>query len=124
MAIPQRSPEKTAQKAPQAMALVTENLETYKAVGQSVHSRVDQVRSALDDIQRSTADLKIILDNIRQGSTRIPKITTTFQDGIDEIRMGVGEINRVVKSMQKSALIRGNLPPDPDLQQTDALARP
>jgi hypothetical protein len=38
--------------------------------------------------------------------------------------MGVEEINRVVDSMQQSALIRGNLPPDPDLQQTDALSRP
>ncbi len=115
---------RAAAKAPGTMDLVKENLETYKNVGQAALSRLDQVRGSLNDIQASTADLRIILKNIKQGSTNVPKISSTFKDGIEEIRMGVEEINRVVDSMQKSVLIRGNLPPDPALQQTDALARP
>jgi phospholipid/cholesterol/gamma-HCH transport system substrate-binding protein len=115
---------RAAVKAPKAMDLVNENLKTYNAVGQSLQSRVDQARAALITIQKSTDALQVILDNIKQGSTQVPRITTSFRDGVDEIRVGVEEINRVVTSMQRSPLIRGNLPPDPELQATDAQARP
>jgi phospholipid/cholesterol/gamma-HCH transport system substrate-binding protein len=115
---------RTAVKAPEAMELVKDNLRTYKQVGLSVQSRLDKVNAILDEIQASSKDLKIILGNIKQGSADVPKITTTFKAGIEEIRIGVEEIDRVVTSMQRSALIRGNLPPDRDLEETDALARP
>jgi len=114
----------TAEKAPQTLDLVNQNLETFKTVGESANQRVDQVRVVLNTIQASSNDLKVILDNVKQGSRNVPEITATFKEGVDEIRIGVEEIDRVVTSLQRSAFIRGNLPPDPTIQQMDALVRP
>ncbi len=111
-------------KAPATMDLVQENLTVYRNAGEAVIGRVDQVRKILDDIHASTGDLKIIVDNIKAGSYRVPRIATTFQDGINEIRQGVEQIDRVVESMQKSVLIRSNLPAEPQPADTEALARP
>lgn len=112
-------------KAPETMELVKDNLTTYRDAGQAVVQRVDQARNVLDDIQTSTADLQIILKNIKAGSYNVPRISTNFRDGVEEIREGVEQINRVVESMQKSILIRSNLPPDQTTPMTtDAQARP
>jgi hypothetical protein len=43
---------------------------------------------------------------------------------VDEIRVGVEEINRVVDSLQQNMFIRSNLPPEPMPATTDAGARP
>jgi phospholipid/cholesterol/gamma-HCH transport system substrate-binding protein len=114
----------TTAKAPKAMDLVQENLDTYVDVGQSVVRRVEQARVILDEIQSSTADLKTTLKNIKAGSYNVPRISTSFRDGVQEIREGVEEINRVVESLQKSFLIRDKLPDRPEPMITDAHARP
>jgi phospholipid/cholesterol/gamma-HCH transport system substrate-binding protein len=111
-------------KAPAAMDLVQDNLAVYRDAGQVVTARVDQAGKILDEIQTATADLQIILRNIKAGSTHVPRISTSFRDGVDEIREGVEEINRVVESLQQSVLIRSNLPPEPAPATTDAAARP
>jgi phospholipid/cholesterol/gamma-HCH transport system substrate-binding protein len=114
----------TTAKAPKAMDLVQENLATYRDAGQSVVQRVDQARVILDEIQSSTADLTTILKNIKAGSYNVPRISTSFRDGVQEIREGVEEIDRVVESLQKSILIRSNLPEAAKPLNTDAHARP
>lgn len=111
-------------KAPGAMDLVQENLTAYRDAGQAVILGVEQARSALNDIQASTADLKIILENIKTGSYQVPRISTSFRDGVEEIREGVEQIDRVVDALQKSVLVRSNLPPEPNPRETDAQARP
>ncbi len=111
-------------RAPEAMELVRDNLTVYRDAGQAVTARVEQAGEILEQIQTAAADLKIILKNIKAGSTNVPRISTSFRDGVDEIREGVEEINRVVDSLQQSVFIRSNLPPEPEPQTTDAEARP
>lgn len=111
-------------KAPETMDMVQENLTVYRDAGQLAASRVEQAGRILEQIRASAADLQIILKNIKAGSTNVPRISTSFRDGVDEIRDGVEEINRVVDSLQKNVFIRSNLPPEPALRTTDADARP
>ena len=111
-------------KAPGTMDLVQDNLTIYRDTGKMVTSRVAQAGKILEEIQAAAANLQIILKNIKAGSVDVPRISTSFRDGVDEIRDGVEEINRVVDSLQKSVFIRSNLPPEPTRQTTDAEARP
>lgn len=111
-------------QAPRTMDLVQENLIIYRDTGESVQERVDQVQIILSDIQKAAADLQDVIRNIRTGSDRVPQITTTFKSGIQEIRQGVEQVNRVVDSLQQNVLIRGNLPPEQEPLKTDAGARP
>lgn len=113
----------TAQ-APDAMELVKDNLTVFRDTGEMLSSRVDQAGKILEQIQSSAADLQVILENVKAGSTQVPRISTSFRDGVEEIREGVEQINRVVDSLQQSVLIRSNLPPEPVPKTTDAQARP
>jgi phospholipid/cholesterol/gamma-HCH transport system substrate-binding protein len=103
-------------KAPDTMAMVQNDLAVYGDTGRMVASRVEQAGEILD--------LQTILKNIKAGSTDVPRISTSFRDGVDEIRDGVEEINRVVDSLQQNIFIRSNLPPEPVPVVTDAGARP
>ncbi len=111
-------------KAPATMDLVQDNLNTYRDAGQSVVQRVEQARNILESIQASTEDLRTILKNIKSGSYNVPRISTSFRDGVNEIREGVEQIDRVVDSLQQNVFIRKHLPDEPEAQTTDAQARP
>ena len=114
----------TTAKAPATMDLVQENLNVYRDAGRTVVISVEEARTILEDIQSSTDDLQIILKNIKTGSYNVPRISTSFRDGVDEIREGVEQINRVVESLQQNVFIRKNLPDEPLAKTTDAEARP
>ena len=62
--------------------------------------------------------------NAEEGSYDIPRITQSARYGIEEIREGVENIDKVVQSLQQNVLIRSNLPPEPVGQNTDAGLRP
>jgi phospholipid/cholesterol/gamma-HCH transport system substrate-binding protein len=47
-------------------------------------------------------------------------VIRTTKRGIQEIRDGVDEINRLVKALEKTPVIRGNLPPKPEGKDLDA----
>jgi phospholipid/cholesterol/gamma-HCH transport system substrate-binding protein len=111
-------------KAPDTMAMVQDNLTVYGDVGKMVALRTEKVGEILEQIRTAAADLQVILKNIKAGSTDVPRISTSFRDGVDEIRQGVEEIDRVVDSLQQSIFIRSNLPPEPVPAVTDASARP
>lgn len=111
-------------RAPHTMALVEENLTTFREAGHSVKVSIDQAGLLFADIRAAAADLEVIMDNIKTGSYKVPRISTAFLDGVEEIREGVEQINRVVESMQKSILLRSNLPPEKWPLNTDAGARP
>jgi phospholipid/cholesterol/gamma-HCH transport system substrate-binding protein len=111
-------------KAPHAMALVENNLSVFQQTGQSMQASMEQVHQILANVQKTAADLQVVVQNVKAGSHNVPQITTTFKDGIQEIRQGVQQVNRVVESMQKSILIRSNLPPEIMPAKTDADARP
>lgn len=76
------------------------------------------------EIENNIAVLKQILDNVEKGSRDVPTITETTVKGIEEIRVGVEHIDGVVKSLKKNILIKGNLPPGPEVRGTDAGVRP
>ena len=116
--------DRAAASAPDTMQLVNENLTVFRETGGTINEGVEQVKGILEEIRRSAGDLQTIMENIKEGSHQVPEITTSFKEGILEIRQGVEEVDRVVESLQKSVFIRGNLPPDPVPQPTDAGARP
>jgi phospholipid/cholesterol/gamma-HCH transport system substrate-binding protein len=111
-------------KAPDTMAMVRDNLAVYGDAGRIVVSRVEQAGKIIEEIRAAAADLKIILKNVKAGSSEVPRISNSFKDGVDEIRQGVEEINRVVDALQENIFIRSNLPPEPMPATTDADARP
>ncbi|WP_300667150.1 MlaD family protein [Desulfoluna sp.] len=76
------------------------------------------------EIEKNIAVLKQILDNVEKGSRDVPTITETTVKGLAEIRVGVEHIDEVVKSLKKNLLIRGNLPPGPEVRAKDAGLRP
>lgn len=110
--------------APHTLDLVNENLMVYRDTGESIQGGVAQAREILSGIQDAVGDLQAVMANIRNGSQKVPQIATTFKEGIEEIRDGVEQVNRVVDSLQKNVLIRGNLPAEPEPVGTDAGARP
>ena len=113
-----------AARTPGAMALVQENLTTYKEAGQSAQARIEEIKAILTEIKQAADDLRVIAANIRTGSSDVPRITTSFRDGVKEIREGVEQVNRVVDSFQKNVFIRSNLPEEPKPAAIDSGARP
>jgi phospholipid/cholesterol/gamma-HCH transport system substrate-binding protein len=112
------------QQAPETMELVNSNLATFRDTGLSVQQQVERVKVLLEDMRVAAANLKQITDDIKGGSTHIPRIATSFRDGVEEIRYGVEQLNRVVKSLQKNVFIRSNLPAEPSFGNTDAITQP
>jgi phospholipid/cholesterol/gamma-HCH transport system substrate-binding protein len=90
--------------------------------------RLDNVLQNLEGATPEvTANLKESMEKIREitahlekGSRDVPAVIRTTKRGIQEIRDGVDEINRVVKSLEKNPLIKGNLPPKPEGKDLDA----
>jgi phospholipid/cholesterol/gamma-HCH transport system substrate-binding protein len=111
-------------KTPETIDLVNSNLATFYNAGVSIQERVNQAKTILAEIQVGAANLKQITDDIKAGSTHVPKIATTFRDGVQEIREGVEQINRVVDSLQQNVFIRPHLPAEPPPGNTDAMTAP
>ena len=72
-----------------------------------------------DGLRKSMDMINQILTNIEQGSQDFPVVTKSTKQGIREIRDGVEEIDKVVQSVQKSFLIKPNLPPEPKGESID-----
>lgn len=73
-----------------------------------------------DNLRESMEKIREITANLEKGSRDVPDVIRTTKRGLQEIRDGVDEINRVVKALEKSPLIRGNLPPRPEGRDLDA----
>jgi phospholipid/cholesterol/gamma-HCH transport system substrate-binding protein len=106
-----------AAKTPVAMDHVNSGLGTLNNTSEKIDNIVVQVTSLVNETQKSAQLLKIILENIETGSRDVPRITSTTKEGIAEIRKGVSNIDKVVQSLQKNILIRGNLPQNPELNE-------
>lgn len=111
-------------QAPDIMAWTRNNLVLLHDTGQDLRSGIDETRQVLSALQQASGDLQTVMDNLATGSHHVPPITTTFRHGIQEIRQGVEQINRVVDAMQQSVFIRSNLPPEPGPPAMDPGARP
>lgn len=118
------SMEQAAAQTPRAMELVQENLSVYRESGVSLNERMNEAQLLFEEIRLAMADLQVILGNVKFASYEIPEISTTFRDGIKEIREGVEQVNRVVDSVQQNFFIRSNLSEEPRPESIDAGARP
>lgn len=97
---------KTSSKAPGIMDQVQDNLAAVKKIG--------------DEVSESVAGIKRIIKQVEEESHNIPAITRSVKNGVQEIRYGVEEIDKVVQSLQKNFLIKSNLPPEEEPENIDA----
>jgi phospholipid/cholesterol/gamma-HCH transport system substrate-binding protein len=114
----------TASKGPVLMDRIGDNLATIQAAGTGVVESVQILKTILADVRVSLETTRVILENLKQGSQDVPRVTLTARDGIREIREGVENIDRVVQSLQRNIIIRSNLPDEPLSMDTDAGIRP
>ncbi|NNF98357.1 MAG: MCE family protein [Desulfobacteraceae bacterium] len=109
-----------AEKTPIAMDRVNNTLKSAENAGEGIQVGVETITRILEEVSISVRTLDQILNNIRIGSEDVPTITRTTKNGIKEIREGVENVDKVVKSLQNSFLIRQNLPPEPVGESTDS----
>jgi phospholipid/cholesterol/gamma-HCH transport system substrate-binding protein len=114
----------TSAKGPVIMDQVSDNLATIRTAGTGVVENVQALKGILEESRESLETIQVILENLKQGSQDIPRVTATAREGIREIREGVADIDRVVQSLQRNIIIRSNLPEEPLSMDTDAGIRP
>ena len=114
----------TAAQGPDVMDQVRDNLATIQTAGSGVVENIQSLTEILEEARRSIEIFQTILADMKKGSQDIPRITASTKEGIREIREGVENIDRVVKSLQRNVIIRSNLPGDPVSMDTDAGIRP
>ena len=73
----------------------------------------------MDELKANLTTIKQILNNIEKGSRDIPAVTESTKRGIEEMREGVQEIDRVVKSLQQNFFIRRHLDSAPQGESID-----
>jgi phospholipid/cholesterol/gamma-HCH transport system substrate-binding protein len=114
----------TSTRGPVIMDQVSDNLSTIQTAGTGVVENVQALKGILEEARGSLETIQVILENLKQGSQDIPRVTITAREGIREIREGVADIDRVVQSLQRNIIIRSNLPDEPLSMDTDAGIRP
>ncbi len=114
----------TSTRGPLIMDQVSDNLATIQTAGTGVVENVQALKGILEEARGSLETIQVILENLKQGSQDIPRVTITAREGIREIREGVADIDRVVQSLQRNIIIRSNLPDEPLSMDTDAGIRP
>ncbi len=98
---------------------IYEELNHVNGILKNVEDATAKTPDIIDDVKKSMNVIKQILANIEKGSQDLPAITKTTRHGTQEIRDGVEEVDKVVQSVQKSFLIRPNLPPEPEVEDID-----
>ena len=118
--------EKLLHKIYEQLGSVKRSLTNLEQVTSTAHDITKKIEDAaakapniVDALGESMDIINQILVNIEKGSQDVPVITTTTKHGIREIRDGTEEVNKVVQSVQKSFLIRRNLPPEPKGENID-----
>ncbi|TYT76120.1 MlaD family protein [Desulfobotulus mexicanus] len=99
--------EEAAGKTPESVDLVNENLAQLKVMGERLNKDMDTIMEGLhgelDKISR-------MIDDIATAGHDVPAITSNARSGIQEVRETLRELDKVVTSVQKNVLIRGNIP--------------
>jgi len=86
----------------------------------NIEDATQKAPEIMDSLKKSTEMINQILANIEKGSQDIPIVTKSTKHGINEVRDSLEEVDKVVQSVQKSFLIRPNLPPEPKGENIDA----
>jgi len=112
------------EKTPQTVELVNTNLETLKQFSTRASGSFLRLENILQEVDESIQAIKTILSNVEEGSHDIPAIIRSTRQGIDDIRDSVEDADKIIQSIQKNPLIRGNLPAEPKTAPTDSGVRP
>lgn len=115
---------RATEKTPQTVELVNTNLETLKRFSAKASGSFSRLENILREVDESIRSIKTTLANFEEGSHDIPAIIKSARQGIDEIRDSVEDADKIIQSVQKNPLIRGNLPPVPEARPTDTGLRP
>ena len=115
---------RATEKTPQTVDLVNTNLETLKRFSTNASGSFLRLENILKEVDESILAIKTILTNVEAGSHDIPAIIQSARQGIDDIRDSVDDADKIIQSIQKNPLIRGNLPPEPEARPTDSGLRP
>ncbi|MBU0988054.1 MAG: MCE family protein [Proteobacteria bacterium] len=107
-------------KTPGAMDQVQNNLATLNEIEKGVLDSVPNIKRIVHDVEAAVGTIKSILVNIEKGSHDIPKVTRSTTQGVQEIRVAVENIDKVVQSLQQNFLIKPHLPPEPEGKNVDA----
>ena len=78
-----------------------------------LNDSVTKIKRILEKVDKDIGAFKTIVSNLEQSSADVPEITQSTKEGINEVRDGVENVNKVFKSLQKNILIRSNIPPEP-----------
>lgn len=95
---------------------ITGDLQAGKGTAGSILKSREVLQIILDDLDKITQ----ILESVEEGSHDIPEVTRSTKRGINEIRDGVENIDKVVDSLKKNFLIKPNLSPEPKGKNIDA----
>ena len=98
---------------------IYEELNHVNSILRNLEDATAKTPDIMDDVKKSMDMINRILANIEKGSQDVPALTKTTKHGIREIRDGVEEVDKVVQSVQKSFLIKPNLPPEPKGEDID-----
>lgn len=112
--------EKATEQSPELMTRAVDGLTTIQDVSTELSKSAPMIRQILKQIDESMVNLATVIDNLKKGSYDVPKITQSTEKGIEEIRDGVENVDKVVRSLQKNILIRQNIPPEPVVDDMDA----
>ena len=85
-----------------------------------VQETLDRVKLVLDELIESVSSISIVLKEVEEGSSEIPKLTQSAKRGVQEMRDALENADKILKSLQNNFLIKGNLPPEPKGETTDA----
>ncbi len=98
---------------------IYEELNHVNSILRNLEDATAKTPDIMDDVKKSMDMINRILANIEKGSQDVPALTKTTKHGIREIRDGMEEVDKVVQSVQKSFLIKPNLPPEPKGEDID-----
>ncbi|MBW1743950.1 MAG: MCE family protein [Deltaproteobacteria bacterium] len=106
-------------RSEELLQTVYEQLNQLDTILQNIEDATAKTPEIMNDVKQSMIMINQILTNIEKGSKDVPAVTQTTKEGIREVRDGVEEVDKVVQSIQKSFLIRPNLPPEPESKDID-----
>jgi len=114
----------TTAKAPGTMDLIRDNLVLLKALQQELSPRITEAQRLIAVLESSMQSVRTILSHVEAGSPDIPVILKDTKATLHEVRVALGNLDKILLSLQGSFLIRGNLPPSPAGGNIEANPRP
>ena len=122
---------RATRQTPAAMDQVQQGLAGVGRIENEISAGLEKVLAILNDLHKAVETLNAVMesadkvmDNAKEASTDIPVITRSARNGLFEVRETVDDVDKVVESVKKNPLIRGNLPSEPEAEPMDSGLRP